>query len=207
MAGPEDAHQKVFDSLRKLVGKEADFRHFDAYLQQTNENASPRGAAILMAANVEIGVKNALIRIMHRDRFDIMFRTGRPLDDFRNKIWAGYAFGLYGQSTFVTLEGIRKIRNAFAHAQIPISFDDVEVRAACATLELQPLRTPYTVGANEKDVSGLQGRDRFAEACQRVGHNLNVLNLGGQYGIEPRALGTMLPVEVTQVFGRQEPLP
>lgn len=204
---PENKNLGAFQRLSALANGEADFKHFEAYIAQTSGESNHRGAAILMAANVEVGLDSALRRVISRGRSNMLFGSDKPLGTFRNKIWMGYGLALYGDQTFTTLEAIRNIRNAFAHSQIPISFDDPEVSAVCDLLVLQPNRTPMTVGANDKDVSGLKGLSRYREACNRVGHNLSVLNLGGQLFLDWVGLKDLLPSDIRYVVGRQEPLP
>lgn len=204
---PQNVGKNCFARLAELANGPADYKHFEAYIAQTSGESNHRGAAILMAANVEVGLDTALRRIISRGRADMQFGTDKPLGTFRNKIWLAYGLALYGDQTFITLEAIRHIRNAFAHAQIPISFDAPEVMAVCDLLVLQPNRPPVTVGANDKDVAGLKGLARYREACTRIGHNLHVLNLGGQHFIAPEALGNLIPSDIGYIVARQEPLP
>jgi hypothetical protein len=121
-------------------------------------NRNDRGAAILLATNLENSLQIALERKSataknHRTR------------DFAAKIRAGYETGLFGEETKTTLDIIRVMRNVFAHAPSPVRFSTVEIETACALLKV-----PARVGAvdDQKDTTAT-GRERFRLACERIG--------------------------------------
>jgi DNA-binding MltR family transcriptional regulator len=58
-----------------------------------------------------------------------------PLSTFSSKIVIGYALGLYGSPTYADLDGIREIRNKFAHTPKPIHFTDEAIAKLCGKLK------------------------------------------------------------------------
>jgi hypothetical protein len=73
---------------------------------------------------------------------------------------------------FSNLEIIRSVRNAFAHAKIPITFETDAVVNVCAQLKVPALIHPYAVGAEKQDCELLSGLERFRFVCERIRHNL-----------------------------------
>lgn len=180
--------KKILNALTELTKQEAGPNHFEEFYAQTRGEKNHRGAAILLAANTEVALDHAIRRIIDKERQSILFRSQGALSSLRNKIHFGYGLGLFGKETFDALEMIREIRNAFAHAQIPISFEMPELIEACDLLPLQKFLPPHTVGVNDKDESALKGLERYRSACERIGHNLFVLNWDGIFNVRPGAI-------------------
>jgi hypothetical protein len=89
-----------------------------------------RAAAVLGGAFVEDALEYAIQRrlvILTPKELGSMFEYPGPLSSFGAKIQLGYAIGLYGVIVRKDLDIIRRIRNAFAHAKKPISFDTPQV--------------------------------------------------------------------------------
>jgi hypothetical protein len=68
-----------------------------------------------------------------------------PLGSFANEILIGYALNIFGDETKANLDIIRAVRNAFAHAKIPIKFTTPQVKNACTHLRIPTLlpRIPF----------------------------------------------------------------
>jgi hypothetical protein len=196
----------IWDAVSSLAKQPADPGDYDAFFKQTTSENNPRGAAILLAVNTEVALDSALRSVIELGRADLLFGTEKALGSFRNKIHIAYAFGLFGNQTFGTLETIRYIRNAFAHSQIPLTFDMPEIMNACAVLTLPAFLPPHTVGSNDKDVSDLVGLKRYRESCTRIGHNLSVMNWNGIEWLDSKSIEG-LPEIYTYVVARQKPLP
>jgi len=198
--------RSIWSALGNLTREPAGPDDFNEFFEQTGSDSNPRGAAILLAANTEVGLDSALRSIMSLGRADMLFGAEKPLGSFRNKIHIAYAFGLFGDETFNTLETIRHIRNAFAHSHIPITFDMPAIMDACAVLALPRILPPHTVGANDKDLTKLAGLKRYRESCSRIGHNLQVMNWDGLVWLSHKDIDD-LPPNYTYVVARQKPLP
>ena len=96
-----------------------------------------RGAAILLAANVENGLRYAITRrgsILGRVDNEELFSYDRPMGSFQHKIRMAYALGIIGNETKENLGIIRRVRNTFAHAASPVSFSTNCVHQACDLL-------------------------------------------------------------------------
>ena len=107
-------------------------RYYDALNQE-----SDRAAAILAAAHFE----NVLGKqIMHkfvelnRELQKKIFDGYGPLSTFSAKIDIAFALGLYDEENRKGLHKIRRIRNEFAHAPIPIKFNNEKIADMCSKL-------------------------------------------------------------------------
>jgi hypothetical protein len=116
-------------TLRDLIRK-------DPSLEQWNEawdeirSGTPRAAAVLAAAFVQSAIIFALRqRFLEQPPFDIdrLLEPPGPLSSFYGCIEIGLAIGAYGPIIYNDLHTIRRIRNGFAHAMIPLTFDTPEV--------------------------------------------------------------------------------
>ncbi len=99
-----------------------------------------RTAAIVAAAFLERAIENAITsRLKHRDEETLkgLFEDASgPLATFDAKIRVGYALDLFGPTTRGDFDRIRKIRNAFAHALIDVTFDTELIAAELAKLSV-----------------------------------------------------------------------
>jgi hypothetical protein len=62
---------------------------------------------------------------------DVFFDSEGPAGTFARKIALAAALGIVGPITHRNLTFIKTIRNAFAHAKIPIDFETREVSDVC----------------------------------------------------------------------------
>jgi len=184
--------------------------HFEEFQAQAKAEKNDRGAVILFAANLENALEYAIVRAMNSERTSKLLGHDKPLGTFRNKILMGYVMKLFGDETYLNLEALRCIRNAFAHSKIPISFETPEVAAAVAVMKIQELRPPVATPADgsAKDKPPPQKpREFFQEACESMHHNLFVLNMSGPLRIDPNALELSLHPIYEEVFALERPLP
>lgn len=89
-----------------------------------------RTVAIVGASLVESALEHMLIasfKSKHSDLLPRLFENRGPLSDFNSKILVAQAFGVVAESQAEEMQRIRHIRNAFAHARVPITFDTTEV--------------------------------------------------------------------------------
>jgi len=92
--------------------------------------------AIVASAIVEAALENlitAKLKAKSANLLGRLFSNRGPLSDFEAKILVGHAFGLLTSNLANELHCIRVIRNTFAHAKIPLTFDhellDREIKA------------------------------------------------------------------------------
>lgn len=116
-------------SLSKL-GRE--FPTIEEFNQIDREvlTAHDRAVVILLATQVERFLELAIISHLPRnddDTIEVLVGRDGPLGSFNAKIWLAYALGIITDFEKSDLDGIRKIRNAFAHAVRPISFKTEQI--------------------------------------------------------------------------------
>jgi hypothetical protein len=135
--------------------------HILAFLSEMN-GESDRAVAIVCGTLVEDGLAIALRRIMlplSRDDDDRLFGPDMPLGTFSAKVKLAYAMNVIEADARRDLDNIRCLRNAFAHAQIPLHFDMPEVSAVCDLL--CTAYPPVQPGAR----TSINHRDRFVNTC------------------------------------------
>jgi hypothetical protein len=82
--------------------------------------------AIIAVSIVEAHLGQLIVTRLHRtdkDSINRLFENRGPLSDFNSKILIGEAFGLLTRPLADELHVMRAIRNSFAHAKMPLSFD------------------------------------------------------------------------------------
>lgn len=99
-----------------------------------------RVAAIVAASFLERAIEDTIVsRLKRQDKETLgkLFEDSGsgPLATFDAKIRMAYALGVYGPTTKHDFDVIRRIRNAFAHSIIDVSFDTDEVKNAVASLK------------------------------------------------------------------------
>jgi hypothetical protein len=161
----------ALDALIKLTDAPATHEHLERWHRETTTEKNDRGAAILMATNVENALQSALAGLMwiRKGQNRKLFGINAPVGSFANKITLAYALEIIGDETYTNLELIRGIRNAFAHAKQPIDFDSSQIKDACAFMIVPPITGPELL---EKDREPLVGRKRFQKVCHNTAHNL-----------------------------------
>jgi hypothetical protein len=170
---------KVKNALRALINRAGTESETVDYFQEVltgfggmgvgaGGNRNDRGAALLLATNLENSLRIAIERklaIAEKHRAMLFEEEASPLRDFSAKIRMGYAMGLFRKEIKTTLDIIRVIRNVFAHAPSPVRFSTVEIRNACALLKV-----PVPVGsADDQKDTNATARERFRLACERTG--------------------------------------
>jgi hypothetical protein len=131
-----------------------------------------RGAALLLAANLENSLQIAIERrlaIAETHRTILFVDEASPLRRFSAKIRMGYALGLFGDGLKSNLDLVRMIRNVFAHAASPVHFSTPEVMGACAYLTML-----VSVEANKVNPADSKtvGQERFTLVCERMSAHL-----------------------------------
>jgi hypothetical protein len=110
-------------------------------LEELRIEKNDRGAAILASQFVENSLQLAIESRLNTigDKHNLLFGFDSPVATFAAKIRIGAALEIFGQHTENNLLCIKAIRNCFAHANMPISFETTEVKDACETLKLREI--------------------------------------------------------------------
>lgn len=103
---------------------------------------SPRAAALMGAAHLDLNlegeIESEMVAVEVRDK-DNVFAPGRgALSSTESKIHMAYCLGMFGKTFRDDMLNICKIRNAFAHSALSISFDTQSIKSKC--LDLKALR-------------------------------------------------------------------
>lgn len=173
----------ILKDLRTLARQQGTVEDIAEFTRQLNNELNDRGSPLLAVTNADVALSQALyqcLRIGEAERDDID-KPGGPLETFSQRITMGRALKIYGPDTEYNLDLLRLIRNAFAHAHVPITFETKEVAAAIGLFRSSPVSPPRPVDVENKAVpSG--NRQRFHHHCEIVTHNLGVWAF---YGVLP----------------------
>jgi hypothetical protein len=143
--------------------------------------ATDRDSAILLSAQIHNEVASMILErlalLPHppqpwggewgRDAAMLMFDRDGPLHGMSSTLTLAFAMRLIDGRFFENANTIRRIRNVFAHAMVPLSFDTPEVAAQCAMLTVS-------------DVPHGRNKERFSLACVDIllfCHEAQVANL------------------------------
>jgi hypothetical protein len=171
-------------ALAQLSHKDPTPEYFARFHAEISAENNHRGAVILLASNTEICLRYAIRRHLAKTDYteteQLLYRTGGPLRSFEAKIRVGYTMGIYGAQTKNNLDCIKGLRNAFAHAVIPIDFDTPEVNAVCEQMTMPEILAPRAIEAATGLPTGrlpdlVMPRQRFQKICEAVAHNLFVV--------------------------------
>jgi hypothetical protein len=154
------------EALRKLSYAPATEKHQGDFERQMEPGTGGRGACLLIVAQLENELEAAIVSTMPKMAPDVrseMFEQDGPMATFARKISMAAALGIVGPKTRSNLKIIRHIRNAFAHAKIPIDFDTDEVTKACEELHIIDPTAPHSQGEHINVFEGT--RPLFMDIC------------------------------------------
>jgi hypothetical protein len=176
-ANPSSAKSATLDALGKITNAEIMPEHFETYAREVSAIGNDRGAAILLAVQLEdvLGYALTLRLKIPNDRVDEVFGHNAAMGTFDNKIRTAYAIGIITPKTRFVFDVVRRIRNAFAHARVPVSFTTPEIAAACRVFDLPNPLPPIAVPADGSVPVFTEPRQRFMRTCEVLTHNLFVV--------------------------------
>jgi len=123
-----------------------------------------RSFAIIAAVEVERALERRLFYhfdFKRRDEEELFIGAQAPLSSLSAKIKIAYALALIDNDMRADLDAIRTIRNVFAHAEKPYTFETQEIADECKKLRLPP----------DKKL-GWTARERFDECARHLDHQL-----------------------------------
>jgi hypothetical protein len=169
------------EALTQLSRAEPTYEHFHEFFSQVAEEKNERGAALMLAANVEMALLHVVRRclVIKKGQYKQLFGFESPMGTFSARIRIGYALDIFGPQTKDNLDYIRAIRNAFAHAVIPITFATAAVSDVCKMLVMPEILPPRAIKSSTGELVGAMPPDpsprtQFQKVCEATGHNLFV---------------------------------
>ena len=169
----------TLDALSQLTKSALESEHILDYFNELSTPGNDRAAAILLARHLEDALVLALLsRIkVDKNRKNELIGFDRPLGSFDSKIRFSFAIGLLTKETRDTLDVIRYVRNAFAHALIPIRFETKEVASACVLITIPAALPPTSHPTVRESIDPIENptpRVLYQNACTVISHNLLV---------------------------------
>lgn len=123
--------------LRDLTTKPATPEHQEEFNKQTSEDADDRSYCLLLASMLENTLDKALDHWIGEQSGELrkgLYGPDGMIATFSRKITLAQVIKLIGPTTCENFRLMRNVRNACAHAKIPITFKTDEVAAVCADL-------------------------------------------------------------------------
>jgi DNA-binding MltR family transcriptional regulator len=159
-------------SINDLIRKVPNHDELNLAYREIELQDSDRASAIIAAAYLEDVVKFALSRCfveLTGKEYDALFGSSGPLFSFSAAINVGYALGIYGKIARNDLDNIRKLRNVFAHAMVPVSFYTTEIIQIVDNLKY--LQWKIDQGVTDFFFGGAQdianpARQKYAKTCR-----------------------------------------
>jgi hypothetical protein len=210
----DEGRAKILEALSALSNAEPSHDHYEMYRRETHGEKNDRGAAILMATNLENALQSAIVshlQLRSSQRREL-FKFDSPMGTFENKIRIAAALKIIGPITRKNIEVIKAIRNAFAHAKIPITFKDAEVTAACKLLtwvSVQTTQIGRVVKPSPEVDAALVGKLRFRMVCENTASNFIQRTIRPPILIATEAIRKVINADFDgyEVVARLEPLP
>lgn len=197
---------KAETALRKLARQGSAMHHHLAFVEQILPESNHRGACLMQTANVETALDTAIQQFLRLDSDSRLLEDENFFSSFARKIELGHALSIYGTRTKANLNTMRHIRNAFAHAKIPVTFDTPEVAAVCAQFEVLPVLHPRVM-RQEPLKEKLTPRLLFDEVATALAHNLIWWALEPVQEIAEAAFQFEAEPEYPLYYRRKAPLP
>lgn len=154
--------------LRELTTKPATSDHQEELDEQTGDGADDRSFCLLLASMLENTLDKAIDHWIGEQPDDLRkshYDQDGLLATFARKITFAIVADIAGPVSRQNLRLMRQIRNAFAHAKIPITFDTPEVAAVCADLVRINIFDPPEEPDQQTE---LTPRKRFQVVCNET---------------------------------------
>lgn len=180
MAKGQGGKEAALKNVRALTNSDPTPEYFTEFFKQVRAENNDRGAAILTATNTENSLRYALSRrlVVAKENHEQLFGLNGPIATFDFKIRMAKALKIFGSETDANLALIRTIRNAFAHATIPITFKTSAITELCKFLVVPFVLPPKSIKVVDGKVIApeepVEARLRFTTVCENTAHNLLV---------------------------------
>jgi hypothetical protein len=107
------------------------------------KSESDRAAIVIAGSLLEDELASRIrrsMRALSKDESASLFGFDGPVGTFSSRILTAYAFGLIDSRDRELLNIVRELRNACAHARVPLSFETPELREAARLMLPEDLR-------------------------------------------------------------------
>lgn len=167
--------EAFFWAITELIRREPTSEEFSAVVRLMDDPSAYRACAIVLPSLIHQEIAKVVLTKLtlsesHMGIFDesplnhphreavveALFDRDGPLNSLSSTIVLAYAMRLIDQVTYDNANTIRRIRNVFAHAVVPVTFDTPEIIAECRRLRV---REPERWS---------DSRMRFLEACSEI---------------------------------------
>lgn len=105
---------------------------------------SDRASALVAAAELDTVLTVLLMgkfaKLSELEKDEMFYGKRAPLSDFASRIFVAYGLGVISQGERDDLNRIRRVRNAFAHSFIPLTFGHELVVKECEALAYREIR-------------------------------------------------------------------
>ena len=147
-------------------------------IRYSSATMTDQTAALVFGALLERSLERAVLSRMTRLNADFKKQIlNFPLNSFRAKIIIGHALALYGKETFIELDYIRQIRNAFAHAVHNIKFSTPIVASSCKKLKTSN-KFIFKIFPDDIKIPPISPRDKYICATTILWLMLSAHELG-----------------------------
>ena len=131
--------KRSLNDLSRQMPSAAEFQDSMDQLDVMDDRAAALILAAILDNLLEMAIEVNLVALSDQRRAALFRSSEAPLSTFSAKIAIAHALGVYGEDFRRQIDKMRTIRNAFAHAMLPISFDEPVVLEECRKLEPQRL--------------------------------------------------------------------
>lgn len=168
--------QTILDALAHITRAELTPENVGDFMREVAAIGNDRTAAIMLAINLEDALSFALeVRLgIPAERRAELFGLSAPLGTFDYKTRMAHSIGIIADETRATLDVLRRIRNAFAHAITPISFETPQIANACSLITIPKAYGP-TTSEFSPAIALSSARRKYQRASQTIAHNLFVV--------------------------------
>ncbi|MEO1207769.1 MAG: MltR family transcriptional regulator [Pseudomonadota bacterium] len=148
-------------SLKDLLKSGWDEHDLDPLMLELT-TGSDRAAAIIASTTLDNDLADLLDHILvidnNKQRNELLTDFRSPLGSFSARIKIIYAIGIISREYVTGLENVRQIRNVFAHARKPITFETDAIKEIC-------LKLPKTKATWPDGVEMSEPRTRYLNYC------------------------------------------
>lgn len=124
-------------SLHDLSREDVSSEDLDEFVKEligANDRACALLCGSLLDSALAKAVSTKLVELTKAERDALFIEQNAVLASFANKTAIAHALGLLTREERQTLDSVRKVRNAFAHAMKPLTFKHSLVAAECKKL-------------------------------------------------------------------------
>lgn len=172
---PIEGHQLLCVCSECFSKNQAKIHETHAFFFRGLLNETDRGLVLVVAAVFDelleqlLRAKFARDSTIEKDVVDPMFKPRGLLLGSRDRADLARALKLVDQTTFQNLRYVRDLRNKFAHAFAPCSFEDSKVWDIVRNLADYDGRATKNLTHGPNDAEGTKQRSRFVSITQFMG--------------------------------------